>query len=100
MKDLLMSIQLIFVIDRIEPPWLVVEWSPSGDITELPQSLLPKNTQEGERWLLRAKTQDQCAAEATLNTHPKEWQPVNFEIPKAITLPTATPYCFQFDGPL
>ena len=95
-----MSIQLIFVIDRIEPPWLVVEWSPSGDITELPQSLLPPSTQEGERWTLRAKSQDQCAAEATLNTHPKEWKPVNFEIPKAIMQPTAIPYCFQIDGPL
>jgi hypothetical protein len=45
----------VAVIDRIEGPVAVLEWSELG-ITEVPVEVLPPGAGEGDRLLLRART--------------------------------------------
>jgi hypothetical protein len=100
MNELSLAIHLLFVIDRIEPPWLVVEWSPSGEIAELPQPLLPKSAQEGEQWAIRIESKHPCTNGVAFNTQLNDTTGMLFELPSAITLPAANPYCIQIEGPL
>ena len=100
MSDLALVIQLLFVIDRIEPPWLIVEWTSSGETTELHQPLLPESAQEGEHWGIRIESRNNCTKESGLNTYLFDPDQRLIELPSALHLPTEVPYCIQFNGPL
>ena len=44
----LLSLRLVVVVDRIEPPMAVLEW-PSGALCDAPLSLLPTTVREGQQ---------------------------------------------------
>ena len=52
MSLLLLSVRVAVTVDRIEPPFAVVEW-PSGDLADVPLALLPSPTAEGDTIELR-----------------------------------------------
>lgn len=100
MSDLSLAIQLLFVIDRVEPPWLIVEWTPSGETTEVHQPLLPESAQEGEHWSIRIESRNKCRKESGLNTRLIHADQKLIELPSDLYLSTEKPYCIQFKGPL
>ncbi|MGB0638889.1 MAG: hypothetical protein ACPGTU_06135 [Myxococcota bacterium] len=100
MSDLSLAIQLLFVIDRIEPPWLIVEWASSGETTEIHQPLLPEEAQEGQHWSLRLEPTATCTKGSSLITHPLHTDEESIELPSTLHLTTKKLYCLQFEGPL
>jgi hypothetical protein len=50
-----LCIHLIFVIDRIESPYAVVEWADSGAFSDIEQRLLPEDAAEGDAWMLHLR---------------------------------------------
>ena len=98
MNEGILAFHLLFVIDRIEPPWLVVEWSPSGEITEIHESMLPSLPQEGQRWTLKIEP-NQCTNDDIDHKNPTPWKRMNIHIPSGIRTQNPPPYCFLMDGP-
>ena len=47
MSPLLLSVRILLIVDRIEPPMAVLEW-PTGALTDAPLSLLPADLSEGD----------------------------------------------------
>jgi hypothetical protein len=50
-----LCIHLIFVIDRIEHPYAVVEWSDSGSLSDIDRHILPGDAAEGDAWMLHLR---------------------------------------------
>gem|GEM_PF-3472702 len=48
-------VQIAFTVDRIEPPWAIVEWSPMGSISDVHISDFPSLPREGSHWILRVE---------------------------------------------
>ena len=45
-------IHLIFVIDRIEPPYAVVEWAKTAEFSDIAQEHFPLEATEGSVWTI------------------------------------------------
>ena len=46
-------VHLAFTVDRVEPPWAIVEWSPMGTTSDVHLAQFPSVPREGSRWTLR-----------------------------------------------
>jgi len=45
-------IHLVFVIDRIEPPYAVVEWTEAAEMSDVAQHHFPHEATEGSTWTI------------------------------------------------
>ena len=45
-----LCVHFVFVIDRIEPPYAIIEWSHSATFEEIPQHHFPSMPHEGQVW--------------------------------------------------
>ena len=66
---------LIFVVDRIEPPYAIVEWSHSATFEEVPQSRFPRVPNEGQVWTIHIAKNPQI--DAVLDTG-QPWHSIEF----------------------
>ena len=48
-----LCVHLAFTVDRIEPPWAIIEWSPTGATSDVHLSQFVSLPSEGSRWILR-----------------------------------------------
>jgi len=60
---------LVFVIDRIEPPYVVVEWADSGSFTDIEQRLLPRHAAEGDSWMVHLRPHRPRLASTNTSQH-------------------------------
>ena len=45
-------LHVFFVIDRVEPPYVIVEWTETALISEIPQEYFPNPPREGTAWVV------------------------------------------------
>ena len=48
-------VYLVFVVDRIEPPYAVIEWSHSATFEQIPQNQFPSLPHEGQMWAFHSR---------------------------------------------
>ena len=48
-----LCVHIAFTVDRIEPPLAIVEWSPTGTISDVHLSRFDSLPREGSHWILR-----------------------------------------------
>ena len=48
-----LCVQIAFTVDRIEPPWAIVEWSPTETTSDVHLSRFDSRPSEGSHWILR-----------------------------------------------
>ena len=48
-----LCVQVAFTVDRIEPPWAIIEWSPTGTTSDVHLSRFDSLPSEGSHWILR-----------------------------------------------
>ena len=49
---LTICLHAVFVVDRIEPPYAIVEWAETATFSAIPQNQFPALPKEGTTWVL------------------------------------------------
>ena len=49
---LAICLHAVFVVDRVEPPYAIVEWAETANFSEIPQNQFPVLPKEGTTWVL------------------------------------------------
>ena len=45
----------VFIVDRIEPPYVIIEWAHSATFAEVPESTFPSKPREGQFWTVHTR---------------------------------------------
>ena len=56
MHWLIACIHFHAVIDRVEPPFVVLEWVQTGSFSDVPHFMFPEDAKEGDGWLVHIRT--------------------------------------------
>ena len=83
-------VHMAFVIDRIEPPFAIVEWAHSAAFTEIAQDLFPHPIMEGDVWTLHLHPDPQGTALRV----PQD-RVLDMPLPPGAGIKEKTPYRFR-----
>jgi len=65
MRQVMMGLMLVGVVDRIEGDWAAVEWWPTAEIRDVATSRLPPHAQEGDQLIMTVRPRPQGTAIVT-----------------------------------
>ena len=86
MHWLIACVHLHAVVDRIEPPFVVVEWTHTGQLGDVPFQWVPLHTREGDRLVVHIRTAKHKSRSVGMRRHhstpPKQSNGVTFETPQ------------------
>ena len=83
---LIFGMRLVCAIDRVEPPWAVIEWSTTGQFADMPLALIPPDSREGDRLIVRIQPLATGASRGQAQPNPVLHTPAGL-----LTLPTHAP---------
>jgi len=69
MHWLIACVHLHAVVDRIEPPFVIVEWTQTGQLSDVPLRWVPLQTKEGDPLLMHVRTAKHKAHSLGMGRH-------------------------------